>query len=206
MRLLFASISVFLVCMNYMPSHSYWLYLIIIVFYFFRDVSNPCWKKQENSVTSVLSEIGAGDKPVVRVFNKLDLLDTDDAEMLKYEAATSTNDFSVGISSLTGEGLGDFVAVVEDALSGLLVPVELEIPYSCGHEINHIHEVGSIEVIDYRENGTYIMGRVPISLAMKLQQYSVANNSRVDDTNRKSVQAEIDWTALGKGRHEKKTQ
>jgi GTP-binding protein HflX len=170
-------------------------------------VSNPCWTKQENSVSSVLREIGAGDKPVVRVFNKLDLLDSNDAEMLKYEAATSTSDFSVGISSLTGEGLGDFVAVVEDALSGLLVPVELEIPYSLGNEINHIHEVGSIEVIDYREKGTFIMGRVPRSLAMKLQQYSVADNSsRVDDTNRKNIQAEIDWTALGKGRHEKKTQ
>merc|ERR1712032_1680047 len=103
----------------------------------------------------VLEEIGAGDKPVVRVFNKLDLLDPDDGEMLKYEAACAES-FSVGISSPTGEGLSDFVAVVEDALSGLLVPVELMVPYSCGQEVNRIHEVGSIETVDYRESGTYI--------------------------------------------------
>ena len=140
-------------------------------------------------------------EPIVRVFNKLDLLDSEDAEMLKYEAACS-EDFSVAISSLTGEGLSDFVAVVEDALSDLLVPVELELPYSCGNEVNLIHEVGSIEVIDYREKGTYVMGRVPRSLAMKLDKYSVGNiesseaNSETED--------EIDWAALGKGRHTKK--
>ena len=165
------------------------------------DVSNPTWRKQEMSVTTVLEEIGAGDKPIVRVFNKLDLLDSEDAEMIKYEAACS-EDFSVGISSLTGEGLSDFVAVVEDALSGLLVPIELELPYSCGNEINHIHEVGSIEVIDYRENGTYVLGRVPRSLAMKLEQYSVSSESR-DEKENEADEIEY-WTALGRGRHEKK--
>mmetsp|Transcript_28876 Transcript_28876/g.49168 ORF Transcript_28876/g.49168 Transcript_28876/m.49168 type:complete len:674 (+) Transcript_28876:55-2076(+) len=165
------------------------------------DVSNPCWRKQEVSVTNVLEEIGAGDKPIVRVFNKLDLLDSEDAEMLKYEAACS-EDFSVAISSLTGEGLSDFVAVVEDSLSDLLVPVELELPYSCGNEVNLIHEVGSIEVIDYREGGTYVMGRVPRSLAMKLDKYSVGNIEGAEANG--ETEDEIDWAALGKGRHAKK--
>lgn len=165
------------------------------------DVSNPTWRKQEASVTGVLEDIGAGDIPLVRVFNKLDLLDPEDAEMIKYEAACA-EDFSVGISSLTGEGLSDFVAVVEDALSDLLVPVELELPYSCGNEVNLIHEVGSIEVVDYRENGTYVMGRVPRSLAMKLEQYSVGASTASEEEN---TSDEIDWVALGRGRHTKKT-
>mmetsp|Transcript_8736 Transcript_8736/g.15852 ORF Transcript_8736/g.15852 Transcript_8736/m.15852 type:complete len:654 (-) Transcript_8736:86-2047(-) len=169
------------------------------------DVSHSCWRKQEVSVTGVLEDIGAGDKPIVRVFNKLDLLDSEDAEMLKYEAACA-EDFSVGISCKTGEGLSDFVAVVEDALSDLLVPVELELPYSCGNEVNLLHEVGSIEVIDYRETCTYVLGRVPQFLAMKLDQYSVmdAGDGAADDE--KNIVDEIDWVALGKGRHEKKTE
>ncbi|EJK47620.1 hypothetical protein THAOC_33645 [Thalassiosira oceanica] len=161
------------------------------------DVANPTWRKQEESVTSVLNEIGAGSKPIVRVFNKLDLLEPEDAEMLKYEAACA-EDFSVGISSKTGEGLGDFVAVVEDALSGLLVPVELELPYSCGDVVNTIHEVGSIETIDYRENGTYVVGRVPRSLAMKLERYNVA---LVGASSKEDSESEIDWAAIGRGRH-----
>lgn len=166
------------------------------------DVSHPCWRKQEVSVTTVLDEIGAGDKPIVRVFNKLDLLDPEDAEMLKYEAACA-EDFSVGISSLTGEGLSDFVAVVEDALSDLLVPIELEMPYSCGNEVNLLHEVGSIEIIDYRENGTYVLGRVPRSMAMRLEKYSVADGAAEE---REAAADEIDWVAIGRGRHEKKVQ
>lgn len=174
------------------------------------DVSNPCWRKQEVSVSSVLKEIGAGDKPIIRVFNKLDLLDPEDADILKYEAATCPNgEFSVGISSLTGEGLGDFVAVVEDALSGLLVPIEILLPYSCGHEVNRMHEVGSLEVVDYREGGTYVYGKVPRSLAMKLEQYSIQHEESIGSktTRGEKVNAsedEIDWAALGKGRHDKK--
>mmetsp|Transcript_33338 Transcript_33338/g.70135 ORF Transcript_33338/g.70135 Transcript_33338/m.70135 type:complete len:647 (+) Transcript_33338:174-2114(+) len=165
------------------------------------DVSNPTWRKQEVSVTDVLGEIGAGDKPIVRVFNKLDLLDPEDAEMLKYEAACA-DDFSVGISSLTGEGISDFVAVVEDSLSDLLVPIELELPYSSGDDVNLIHEVGSIEVIDYREMGTYVLGRVPRALAMRLEKYSVSS----EDEEKADSADEIDWVALGRGRHEKKVQ
>lgn len=167
------------------------------------DVSNPMWRKQEMSVRTVLDEIGAGDKPIVRVFNKLDLLDPEDAESIKIESACS-DDFSVGISSLTGEGLSDFVAVVEDSLSGLLVPVELEIPYSCGNEVNNIHEVGAIEVIDYREKGTYIVGRVPRFLAMKLDKYSVGASTSDEASEKEDTADEIDWVALGRGRHEKK--
>lgn len=163
------------------------------------DISNPSWKKQEQSVNQVLEEIEAGDKPIVRVYNKIDLLNAEDADTVKLEAALSES-FSVGVSSLTGDGLADFVAVVENALSDLLVHVELELPYSCGNEINLIHEIGAIETIDYRENGTYVLGKVPRSLAMKLDQYSIANGGE-DESDSESKEDEIDWAALAKGRH-----
>jgi hypothetical protein len=67
-------------------------------------------------------------------------------------------------------------------------------------QINLIHEIGAIETIDYREQGTYILGKVPRSLAMKLDQYNIANTQeqKLDST---SVEDEIDWNALAKGRH-----
>ena len=72
-------------------------------------------------------------------------------------------------------------------------------------QVNLLHEVGSIEVIDYRETCTYVLGRVPQFLAMKLDQYSVmAAGDEV--ANDEENEAEIDWVALGKGRHEKKTE
>eukprot|EP00568_Trieres_chinensis_P006501 CAMPEP_0183315878 /NCGR_PEP_ID=MMETSP0160_2-20130417/53094_1 /TAXON_ID=2839 ORGANISM="Odontella Sinensis, Strain Grunow 1884" /NCGR_SAMPLE_ID=MMETSP0160_2 /ASSEMBLY_ACC=CAM_ASM_000250 /LENGTH=707 /DNA_ID=CAMNT_0025481549 /DNA_START=352 /DNA_END=2472 /DNA_ORIENTATION=+ len=135
------------------------------------DVSNPVWRKQEQSVLRVLTEIGAGDKPIVRVLNKIDMLDRDEAEFARMEMAEENN--GVAVSSLTGEGMEDFVTVTEEALSGLLVPIELEIPYSKGDEMHLIHEVGAVEEVDYRESGTYVRGRVPRAVAMRLEDYSV---------------------------------
>lgn len=162
------------------------------------DVSNPSWEKQEHAVRKVLAEIGAGDKPIVRVLNKIDLLDEDDAEYLKCTAAVS--DHSVAISSLCGDGLQDFVAVVEEAMVELLVPIEVEIPYSKGDEMNLIHEVGNVETVDYRENGTYVVGRVPQSLANRLECYNVHKVVDVAATQEDDDE-EIDWVALGRGRH-----
>jgi GTPase len=97
------------------------------------DVSSPTWEKQEQAVQSVLATMGAAEKPIVRVFNKIDLLDPEDAEYLKCQAALSPN--SVAVSALHGDGMQDFVAVVEEALSELLIPIEVVIPYYKGDEV-----------------------------------------------------------------------
>jgi len=166
------------------------------------DVSNPTWKKQEASVLRVLEEIGvASNKPIVRVLNKIDLLPN--AEDIKYEAAMVPS--SVAVSSLTGDAMEDFVAHVEDALSEQLIPIEVEIPFSNGEELNTIHEVGNVEIIDYRSTGTYIVARVPIAIANRLKRFSVTDLSIAASSttyeSSSSANDEIDWVAIGRGRH-----
>lgn len=182
------------------------------------DVTNPVWKKQEQSVLKTLRTIRAGDKPMVRVLNKIDLLEPDVAERLKYEAACMEEEenengiamSTVAVSSTTGDGMEDFVALVEDALGGLLVPIEVEIPFHKGEELNLIHEVGAVDTIDYRETGTYVAGKVPRALANRLKPYYVNEfNSGVkagsnNDRSSSNKEEEIDWVALGRGRHPKK--
>ena len=165
------------------------------------DVSNPTWEKQERAVLSVLDDMNAANKPIVRVLNKIDLLDPETAEYLKYEAALTDN--TVAVSSLRGDGMNDFVAVTEDALQDLLVPIEVEIPYSKGDELNAVHEQGHVEVVDYRQKGTYVVANVPRSLANRLEPFSL---NRSDDSVRQSEgtdsdEDDIDWVALGRGRH-----
>lgn len=160
------------------------------------DVSNPTWEKQENAVLSVLNEMGAMDKPIVRVLNKIDLLEPEDAEYLSYEAALT--DYTVAVSSLQGDGMTDFVAVVEDALQELLVPIEVEIPYSLGDELSAVHEQGHVEVVDHRPNGTYVMANVPRSIANRLAEYSVDKKEKEASAGEDDG---IDWVALGRGRH-----
>ena len=170
------------------------------------DVANPSWEKQERAVRAVLSDMGVADKPMVRVLNKIDLLDDEDAEMLKYEAAFAEN--TVAVSALFGEGMEDFVEAVEDALNSLLVPIELLIPYSNGQDISIIHEQGVVETIDYQTDGTYVLGRVPQAMANRLQKYSLVESTDATEiskhpTMKENTDDEIDWAALGRGRHNK---
>uniref|UniRef100_A0A7S3Q0Z1 Hflx-type G domain-containing protein n=1 Tax=Chaetoceros debilis TaxID=122233 RepID=A0A7S3Q0Z1_9STRA len=163
------------------------------------DSSSDVWENQERAVKQVLAEIDSGDKPVVRVLNKIDLLEADAAEDLQYEAAMMS-DHSVAISSVTGEGMVDLVSTIEDALMGLLVPIEVLLPYTNGKEVNMVQEVGHVEEIDYRDDGTYILARVPQAIANRLQPFDV--NQEVEEAN--ASKDEIDWVAIGRGRHAKK--
>merc|ERR1712071_591582 len=150
----------------------------------------------------LMDEIDAGHKPMVRVFNKIDLMPRLEADALRYETA-GMEEMSVAVSALTGDGMEDFVAVVEDALSELLVSIEVEIPFSKGEELNIIHEVGAVETIDYRDTGTYVACKVPESLANRLKPYYVNELGSSASSNTSSDEEEIDWVALGRGRHKK---
>lgn len=163
------------------------------------DISNPTWKKQEQAVNSVLADIGAGDKRIIRVLNKIDLLNAEDAEFGRCEAAMT--DLTVAVSALHGDGMQDFVAVVEEALTDLLEQIEVIIPYSKGHELNSVHEQGNVEIVDYREHGTYVRALVPASIANRLSPYSVQDEQSVVRENSNGA-TDIDWIALGRGRHD----
>jgi GTPase len=188
------------------------------------DVSNPTWRKQERAVLAVLQDIGAADKPIVRVLNKMDLLDPIEQEQLQYETSImnsgrnsnsnnsyDSNQFTVAVSALTGFGLQDFVAVVEEALTCMLVPIVLEIPYELGQELSAIHEQGHVQVIDYRSKGTYVEALVPRAIATRLDKYSVRrgatttpntdNEEKSSSTSKNGEEDEIDWVAVGRGRH-----
>ena len=165
------------------------------------DISNPSWKKQERAVNAVLADIGAADKPVVRVLNKIDLVNHVDAEYYRQEA--SMTDMTVVVSALNGDGIGDFVSVVEDAMSELLESIEVIIPYSKGDELNSVHEQGNVEVVDYREQGTYVRAYVPKSIANRLAPYSIREPQSpfTDGKNKKTMYDTDDWVAIGRGRH-----
>jgi len=164
------------------------------------DVANPTWEKQERAVQQVLADMGAADKPIVRVLNKIDLLDAEDAEYLRYEAAMT--DLTVAVSALHGEGMQDFVAVVEEAMTSLLVAIEVIIPYNKGDELSTVHEQGNVETVDYRPEGTYVRALVPTAVANRLERYSVQGESEATEASKQGDNDEIDWVSVGRGRHD----
>jgi GTP-binding protein HflX len=110
------------------------------------------------AVDAVLEEIGAGDKPRLRVLNKADLLDEDERgeALLRHPGA-------VLVSALTGEGIETLQEGVERAFEDTLAEVELLIPYSEGARLHELHEVAGDLTRTEREDGVLVRARVPVA-------------------------------------------
>ena len=163
------------------------------------DASNPIWRKQEAAVMEVLSDIGCGDKPILKVFNKIDLVE--DGTKVVRDGAALMGGNVVAVSSKTGEGMTDFVASMERTMEGLLVPIEVVIPYSRGEEINLIHEVGAVDFVDYVEEGTMIYGKVPLALANRLKEFEVGGAGVEEVEEEKGGETEEEyWKRVAKKR------
>jgi len=85
------------------------------------DISHPEYEDQLNVVNNTLKEIGAGEKPVILVFNKIDqILENEEhksiADLKKMWIAKENNP-AVFVSAQTGENIPELKAKIWDALS-----------------------------------------------------------------------------------------
>ena len=121
------------------------------------------------AVDEVLEEIGAGEKPRLLVFNKVDLLsdgERGEAELDHPEA--------VSISAQEGRGLDDLRQRIEVAFEETLTEVELLIPYSEGGRLHELHEVaGDLERTE-REDGVLVHAKVPVAELHRFSDLAVA--------------------------------
>ncbi len=133
------------------------------------DVTHPQVLRQARAVDETLAEIGAAEKPVVNVLNKIDRLPGPD---LPPPLATEFPG-SVAISALTGAGLESLLTHVERELEARMVHLVLLIPYESGDVVALLHRRGLIEQEEHTETGTRIVGRVPRELLPSLREFAV---------------------------------
>ncbi len=131
------------------------------------DVNHPNALAQAESVHQTLSEIGAGHIPVITVLNKIDRLA--DPEAARTTLANFPN--SVGISALTGAGLTDLLARIEEELYETFVPVSVRLPYQQGQLISLFHEQGQVEFVEHSRGGVVMQGKLPGRLMARFQPF-----------------------------------
>jgi GTP-binding protein HflX len=91
------------------------------------DATSPRAREQAAAVDGVLARIGVTDVPVVRVFNKIDLLaETERADLLRRNAAPDAR--TLYLSALTGEGAGDLMGRLREILFRDHRPFTFRIP------------------------------------------------------------------------------
>ncbi|MGA9119483.1 MAG: GTPase HflX [Bacteroidota bacterium] len=128
------------------------------------DVSHPLFEEQIAVVNETLSEIGAGGKPVVTVFNKIDRMP--ERSLIQPLAARHPN--AVFISAWRGINLNG----LRDQIIALLLDTTVEEEVMLGQDqydlLSHIHDVAEILEKKYTGKRIKVRFRAPKTEAEKI--------------------------------------
>ena len=114
-----------------------------------RDKSSPAEAEQAADVLTVLKrleqETGIPLPPIIEVWNKIDALDEEDAETLKYAARLDTGSVTLPVSAVTGEGLEDVLIQIDAALLKNAKLVEIRLSAEHGRARAWLHQNGDVQ-------------------------------------------------------------
>jgi GTP-binding protein HflX len=141
------------------------------------DISHANMEEQIAAVEEVLEQIGAGDKPVITALNKIDNLDHSDPEVAQRIAdAEAEYPNAVLLSARTGEGIDALTAMLDDALRKRMLHFDILVPYAQSEIVSLIHENGVLELEEHTNEGTHIVGWVPMKLAGRVAGLAAPEN------------------------------
>ncbi|MCF6335504.1 MAG: GTPase HflX [Spirochaetales bacterium] len=133
------------------------------------DISHPEVEEQYRITLEVLDNLGAGDKPMLVAFNKIDLKNNNPAR----DNIGLNHPDSLYISTKTGEGIEKLSERIEELLNKDKKIVELLIPPDRYDLISMIHREGTILQEKYNESGSVIKARIPGKIYTKLEKYLI---------------------------------
>jgi len=121
------------------------------------DVSHPLADEQIAAVNSVLNEIGAGDKPTMMVFNKVDQLNGGGTLPRLRELYPN----SVAISAMKGTGTDELLAEIGSQIRPERELLDLKIPHEQSAVIARLHKVGQVLERRYTRKTARLKARIP---------------------------------------------
>nr|CAA9281230.1 Ribosome LSU-associated GTP-binding protein HflX [uncultured Armatimonadetes bacterium] len=133
------------------------------------DASAPEADRQRDTVIETLEQLGAGDKPVITVFNKADLVE--DQYALRSLVATTPN--AVYISAAKAEGIPYLMDRITETVKTLVAHLELAVPYSRSDLVSQCYEYGRVISVEYKDDAIYVTADVARSLAGRLSEFAV---------------------------------
>ena len=138
--------------------------LLIII-----DVSDPCYREQLKVTEDLLSELSAGDKPKLYVFNKCD---RGFAELREMGRAVEDDRF-VYISAATGQGIDSLISKLEALVTDGKKRVTYFIPNSDGGALNTLYRVATVESVDYGADGITVLALADAKARGMMRKYAL---------------------------------
>lgn len=132
------------------------------------DSANPQAERQMEVVYETLEQLGASDKPVLTLFNKID----------KEGANTFLKDLkafmTLNISATEKIGLDEMLKGLENKLKEDKVHIKMTIPYDKGSQLQIIRSYGQIIEESYQNEGVYVEAYIDQET---LNRYQIESNN-----------------------------
>lgn len=128
------------------------------------DLSSEKMHDQIEVTNALLSQIGAGDVPVMNVLSKCDKVS---------EIPLVLDDKTVVISSKTGYGLDELLEKISRNLNPTHQRVKLLIPYDKGQLLSEIRINGKIYSEEFKENGSEVDALIDVKIMHKFNDYII---------------------------------
>lgn len=126
------------------------------------DASNPAMDSQMHVVYDTLEKLGAGDKPIITAFNKIEIAGN---KVLKDFKADKT----VNISALHGDGLTELKDTIEEVLRESKIYIEKTYSYMEVSKISLIRKYGQLISEEYVAEGIEVKAYVPTEIYDKVK-------------------------------------
>ncbi|MDP4625822.1 MAG: GTPase HflX [Akkermansiaceae bacterium] len=133
------------------------------------DATAPEILKFQETTLGVLEELGAVDKPIITVLNKIDLVE--DPETLDFLDQNFPG--AIRASSLTGEGLDDLLRACAFVLADRVSRRSYRIPQKRGDLLNLLHSDAKVLSTEYEMNDILVSAVVPAAIAGRLESFLI---------------------------------
>jgi GTP-binding protein HflX len=129
------------------------------------DVSHSAWREHVAVVETVLADIGAGDRPVVFAFNKIDRLEAGARPQL-------TGRDGERVSARSGTGIEALLLQIGTCLERHLTRVDCVLTAQDGDALSLIRRAGRVLAEEYVDGDAHVSALVPSGVAGRLRRFT----------------------------------
>lgn len=133
------------------------------------DVTNPNFEHHHATTLAVMAELGAADRTMITVFNKLDAA----TPAMKRRARQLVPD-ALFVSCHTQAGLDELAEACIEQIASTVGETELLVPHDRYDVIAKMHQLGSIREQEHEEKGVRLKGNYPPTQAGYFAPFVVA--------------------------------
>ena len=138
------------------------------------DITHKNASQQTDTVLETLKELRAGERPIITVLNKVDMLEgVDESEVGRLAGDLGLPDDYVAVSAQREWGLETLRKRIEDTLGERMAAMQAFIPYRRNDLVALWHQHGVIDSEEYEADGTRVAGRIPRAIARQLAPFQV---------------------------------